>query len=184
MNAIERVLRSISAFMNMIAGAGIFVVMVVVVLNIILRLLFNSPIDGTYEIVQYGILLAISLALADNELADGNVMVSFLLEKMKPRVANIFLIAMNIIALITMGFITFNQFRMVATKYANRAATSILHIPHWILVLILALGFLTLVLALLLKLITLCQRHKSLPDHTLTPDEIAEQSSNPGGNNF
>lgn len=184
MKTVERICRSISAAMNMIAGFGIFLVMAVVVLNIILRALFNSPIDGTYEIVQYGILLAVSLALADNELADGNVMVSFLLEKLKPKTANVYSIAMNVVSLVTMAFITYNQFQMVITKFQNKAATAILMIPHWILVLVLALGFLTLVLALFVKLVSLVQRHNTLPDHVLTADEIAEQSANPGGNNF
>lgn len=184
MKTVERVCRGISAIMNFIAGAGIFLVMVVVVLNIILRALFNKPIDGTYEIVQYGILLAVSLGLADNELADGNVMVSFLLEKMKPKRANIFSIVMNVVSLVTMAFITYNQFQMVITKYQNKAASAILLIPHWVLVLILALGFLTLVLALFVKLTMLIQRHNSLPDRVLTADEIAAQSTNPGGNTF
>jgi TRAP-type C4-dicarboxylate transport system permease small subunit len=171
MKFIEIAFTKAARSMNYIAAVGLFIVMVAVILNILLRVLFNSPVMGTYEIVQYGVLLAVSLALADNELMDGNVMVSYFLEKMKPKAANLCMIAMNLISIICCGFVTYNQTKMIATKYANQAATSILQLPHWIIVLILTLGFLILTLPLILKLIRLVAQHKTLPDYRPSLDE-------------
>lgn len=180
MKKIEVLFVKLARFMNFIAALGLFTIMAVVVLNILTRILFNRPFMGTYEIVQYGLLLAVSLALADNELADGNVMVSFFLEKMKPKTANIFNIATVGIGILIMGFVTWNQWRMILQKFRNKAVSSILKIPHWIIVLVLTLGFFTLFIALVVKLMRLIARHSALPDARLTEEEILRQREQQG----
>jgi TRAP-type C4-dicarboxylate transport system permease small subunit len=184
MKAIEKIFSKTASYMNTISAAGIFIIMFISVGNILLRAIFNSPILGTMEIVQYVMLLVVSLALADNELADGNVMVSFILEKMKPKAANILSIITTIVGIALIGFVTYNQYTMILAKYANNAATSVMMWPHWVLVLILTVGFFTLTLALILKLIKLFERHNTLPNHRLTAEELLSQTENPSGNNF
>jgi TRAP-type C4-dicarboxylate transport system permease small subunit len=177
---IEALFVKLAQIMNSIAAAGLFTIMVMVVLNILMRILFNRPFMGTYEIVQYGLLLTVSLALADNELADGNVMVSFFLEKMRPKTANIFNIATGSLGILVTGFVTWNQWRMILQKYNNRAASAILMLPHWIIVLVLTLGFFTLFVALIVKLMRLLARHSTLPDVKLTDEERLRQLEQPG----
>jgi TRAP-type C4-dicarboxylate transport system permease small subunit len=177
---IEVLFVKLAWLMNSIAALGLFTIAVVVVLNILMRILFNRPFMGTYEIVQYGLLLAVSLALADNELADGNVMVSFFLEKMKPKTANIFNIVTAGMGILIMGFVTWNQWRMILQKFSNNAASSILKLPHWIIVLVLTLGFFTLFAALVVKLMRLIARHSTLPDVRLTDEERLRQMEQQG----
>jgi TRAP-type C4-dicarboxylate transport system permease small subunit len=76
------------------SGILLLLMSILVCCHVILRGFFNSGILGTYEIVQYGMLVIVSLTLAENELTGGNIIVNFLLDKMKPRVANIFSIVM------------------------------------------------------------------------------------------
>jgi TRAP-type C4-dicarboxylate transport system permease small subunit len=179
---IEALFVKLAQIMNSIAAVGLFIIMVVVVLNILMRMFFNRPFMGTYEIVQYGLLLVVSLALADNELADGNVVVSFFLEKMKPKTANIFNIATGSLGIIVTGFVTWNQWRMILQKYNNRAASAILMLPHWIIVLVLTLGFFTLFVALIVKVLRFIERHDSLPDARPTIEERLRQIEQQGTN--
>jgi TRAP-type C4-dicarboxylate transport system permease small subunit len=179
---IEVLFVKLAQIMNSIAAVGLFTIMVVVVLNILMRIFFNRPFMGTYEIVQYGLLLTVSLALADNELADGNVMVSFFLEKMKPKTANIFNIATGSLGILVTGFVAWNQWRMILQKYNNRAASAILMLPHWIIVLVLTLGFFTLFVALIVKVLRLVEKHRSLPDARLTDEERLRQMEDQGTN--
>jgi TRAP-type C4-dicarboxylate transport system permease small subunit len=172
---IEALFVKLARLMNSIAALGLFTIMVVVVLNILMRVLFNRPFMGTYEIVQYGLLLAVSLALADNELSDGNVMVSFFLEKMKPRTANVFNIVTGSLGIFVTGFVAWNQWRMILQKYNNKAASAILQLPHWIIVLVLTMGFCTLFFALIVKLMRCVARHSALPDARLTDEERLKQ---------
>ena len=178
----EALFVKLARLMNSIAALGLFTIMVVVVLNILMRVLFNRPFMGTYEIVQYGLLLAVSLALADNELADGNVTVSFFLEKMKPRTANIFNIITGSLGILVAGFVTGNQWRMILQKYNNKAAAAILMLPHWIIVLVLTLGFFTLFLALIVKLMRFIAKHNTLPGARLTDEERLRQMEQQANN--
>jgi TRAP-type C4-dicarboxylate transport system permease small subunit len=179
---IETLFVKLVQVMNSIAAVGLFAIMVVVVLNILMRIFFNRPFMGTYEIVQYGLLLVVTLALADNELADGNVMVLFFLEKMKPKTANIFNIATGSLGILVTGFVTWNQWRMILQKYHNRAATAILMLPHWIIVLVLTLGFCTLFVTLIVKVLRLIEKHNFLPDARPTNEERLRQTEEQGTN--
>ena len=166
--------------MSTLASVGIFACMTVVVLNVLTRFFFNAPIHGTYELVQYTLLLTVALALAENELTGGNVRVSFLLEKMSPRTENIVNLITTFIVLIASCFVAYTQFGIVSTKYKNHAITGELGIPHWILVLILAVGFLTLTFTFALEIVTMIRQHKTLTDKKLTADEIALKATESG----
>jgi len=182
MKGFENFCRKAAKAMSFVASIGVFLCMAVVVANIITRAAFNAPIHGTYEFVQYSLLLCVALALAHNELDGGNVRVTFLLEKMKPKKENIVNIVTTVIVMITSGFVTYNQFGIMITKYNNHAISGELNIPHWILVLILILGFITLTLAFALEIISLIRQHKTLPDRKLTADEIALKTGESSGN--
>ena len=184
MKTLDMVFVKLAKVMNSLAAIGLFLVMLVAVLNILLRVIANSPILGTYEIVQYGILTAVSLGLADNELANGNVMVSFFLEKMKPKMANIFSIVTTLVGVICCSAVSWNLGKLVFIKYAQHAASAVLGLPHWIIVLVLTMGFVTQTLALVLKIIRMIYSHKDLPDQQLSAEERLLQSSDPGGNQF
>ncbi len=175
MNKIEKAVHKLAVVLNGIGAAGVFAVMILVVLNVILRKLFNAPIAGTYEGVIYGMLTVVCLGLIYNELRDGNISISFFLEKMRPKTANVIRIITTAISTVLMGSITVNQYSMIIAKYNNHAVSDVLNIPHWIIVLILTLGFAALTLVLLLKTVLLVMNHKSLPDHIMTAEERAEQ---------
>ena len=174
MKKLEEIVRRIAVVLNGIGAFGIFAVMILVVLNVILRKIFNKPIEGTYELVIYGMLTVVCLGLIYNELRDGNISITFFLEKMRPKTANIIRIITTAISTVLMGTITVNQFSMIITKYNNHAFTDVLRLPHWVIVLILTLGFAALTLVLFLKTLLLIGQHSSLSDHIMTAEERAE----------
>ena len=177
MEKFESYCERVAKGMNTVAAAGLFFVMFIVLLNIVLRGLFKYSLAGVYEIVQYGLLLLVSMALSHNEFDDGNIVITVILENLKPKTANIFYIAAYIVSVIGVSAIVYNQYKMVFAKYANNATTGVLLIPHWIIVAVLTLGFLCLLLTLVLKLVRLISRHKSLPDRALTKEERLEQEN-------
>jgi len=177
MRKFENYCEKVAKGMNTVAAAGLFFVMAIVALNILLRVFFSISIAGVYEIVQYGILLLVSMALSHNEFDDGNIVITVIVERLKPKTANIFFITAYIVSVIGVSAIVYNQYNMIFTKYANNATTGVLLIPHWIIVAVLTLGFLCLLLTLILKLVRFISTHKSLPDKALTAEERAEQET-------
>ena len=150
--------------MNYIAAAGLFFIMLIVVLNILSRAIFGYTFAGTYELVQYTILLVVSLALSHNEFDNGNIVITFFIERMKPKTANILFIIMYFVGICGVSAVIYNQFKVILVKYANKAVTGVLLIPHWIIVIVLTLGFCCLLLTIILKLVRFITTHKSLPE--------------------
>ncbi|MEN6324807.1 MAG: TRAP transporter small permease [Syntrophomonas sp.] len=72
----------ISRMLDQIAAFCIALTMVVVVLNIILRALFNSPLLGTIEYVNILTAITIGLALAYCAFQDGQIAIEFLVDKL------------------------------------------------------------------------------------------------------
>lgn len=81
----EKYVWGASKVFDAMAGACLLAVMFLVVLNIVLRALFKSPILGTYEYVGFLTSLAVGLALAHCALKNGHIAVGFLVAKLPHR---------------------------------------------------------------------------------------------------
>lgn len=164
-----------ASWLTKVAGLMLLLISLLVCAHVILRGFFNSGIDGVYEIVQYGMLTIVSITLAENELTGGSIVANFILDRMKPRVANIFSIVMYAVAAVTIAVVIYNQIGMVGQKLANGAVTGVLFIPHWILIVIICIGLFFFTIAFLIKVVTLIRNHKNVGDRALTADEIAAE---------
>lgn len=161
--------------LNDIAGFLLLAVSCLVFIHVLMRAFFNLPILGIYEIVQYGIFVIVVLGLANNELEGGNVTVTFLTDRMKPKTSNLFSIIMYVAASVIMALLTVNQTRMITSKLNDGAVTTLLKIPHWILMVILVIGLFTIVLSCVLKVVRMIGKHKGLSVKSLTAEELALQ---------
>jgi TRAP-type C4-dicarboxylate transport system permease small subunit len=120
---------AMTSWLAKIAGILLLLMSILVCTHVILRGFFKGGILGTYELVQYGMLVIVSLTLAENELTGGNIIVNFLLDKMKPRVASILSIVMYFITILFMSYVLYNQLGMIGRKLADKSVTGTLGIP-------------------------------------------------------
>ncbi len=134
-----------------IGGVVCAFMMVLSVVNVIARSVFKSPVFGTVELISYCGLLLGAFALAMNEEKDGNAVMTLATDAMKPRLRSGFGVVTNILATIFYGAIAFRYFKEVAITFAKATSTSTLHIPFWVINLIMAVGYLAATLALALK---------------------------------
>ena len=81
---IDRLIKNAAKVFAEIAGWLLFVCMLIVTLNVILRKVFNSPLLGTYEWVGILSALVISLGLAYCAVVGGHIAIDFIVNKMKP----------------------------------------------------------------------------------------------------
>jgi len=131
--------------------------MVLVICNVILRKL-GHPIDGTYELVGFLTATAIGLALANCEVREGHVSVTFLTDQFSRKAKNITGIFINIIVLILLAMV----FVMVV-NYGNKMVITgevgmTTQIPFYYFVFIIAFGFLSYFLVVLGKVIDLIRK--------------------------
>ncbi len=78
----DHVVKGISRILDKLAGLCIFGVMLLIVTNIVLRVVFNQPILGTYELVGFITAMGVSLALANCAFQNGHIAVSLIMERL------------------------------------------------------------------------------------------------------
>lgn len=175
MKKADEIFVKISRILNDISGYVLFIIVCFVFCHVLLRAAFNLPILGIMEIVQYGIFVVVILGLSNNELEGGNIVVTFLTDRMKPKTSNLFSIIMYIIATIMMALITWNQFGTISEKLHDGYYTTVLKIPYWIFMIILVIGLFAVMLSCIIKVIRMLNTHKSLSVKSLTAEELALQ---------
>ena len=162
-----------SLWLAKLSGIMLLLMSILVCVHVILRGFFDSGILGTYELVQYGMLVIVSLTLAENELTGGNIIVNFLLDKMKPRIASIISIIMYFITIFFMTYVFYNQIGMIGKKLADGSVTGTLAIPHWILVALICVGLFFFIIAFIIRVYNMITNHRNIENKKRTLDEIA-----------
>ncbi len=146
----------IASFLDRVAGWIFAGLMVLVVINVILRSAFSSPIKGAFEYVSYFTGLAIILSVAYCALQDGHVSITFIADKLfSSKTVKALDVIMNSISTI---FFVFGSWKLVeyANNIAARGEVSLTtRTPFHPFVYATAIGFLVLALVLVKRVIGL-----------------------------
>jgi TRAP-type C4-dicarboxylate transport system permease small subunit len=129
--------------------------MILTVIDVAGRYLFNKPIRGTYELTEFALVLIVFLALGYAQHNEDHVVIDLLytrFPKAVQRVAYLFstLLSLAVISLMAWRLYLYSG-RMVAGNYT----TAVLRIPLYPLVLVAAFGTACFILAILSGLIKL-----------------------------
>lgn len=95
MKQLSGLVKKVSSIMDKLAGVFIALVMVLIVTNIILRKLFNSPILGTYEIVGFLTALGVGFALAHCAFQNAHIAIDFIMERLPSRIQALTAVLVN-----------------------------------------------------------------------------------------
>lgn len=140
-----------SRVMDRIAGFCMVAVMVLVVANILLRVLFNRPILGTYDYVVLLNAVMIGLALAYCAVQNGHIAVGFLVDRLPSRAQAAIDIVMNIAALVFWVLCAWQVAGYAGMMAASGVVSPTSQIPVFPFIYLLALGILALSLVLLAR---------------------------------
>ncbi len=136
-----------------IGGMILIVNIVIVIANIILRRVFNAPIFGSTEYVQYISLIVGALGLCQNEWYNGNVTMTLVLEKVSAKTADILRLICSIVSTIGFTYVSILMVNDVFAKMAKDVVTNTLKMPKWIFVAILAFGVIMLTITIFVKML-------------------------------
>lgn len=141
--------------MDLISQGILFALMCFFMIYIILRF-FGYAIYGTVEIAQYSCLFIVVFGLARNDYKGGNIEITVLrdaLPKIGQRIMNI---GSQLFTLAVCGVSLAGLIKFTLNKYSSGALSAVLEIPVWIMALLVAVGFVILVLSSLFRLIQFC----------------------------
>ena len=149
---IDRLIKNAAKVFAEIAGWLLFVCMLIVTLNVILRKVFNSPLLGTYEWVGILSALVISLGLAYCAVVGGHIAIDFIVNKMKPGLQRIIAMICGGISCLVMGGVTVSLFFYANNLALSGEVTPTTKIPYYIFVYVAGVGFVVFLAVLLLDL--------------------------------
>ena len=152
MQIFETLINRISRVLDFVAGLMLAVTAALIVANILGRVILNTPILGTYEMVGYFTAGAVGLALARCALENSHIAVEFIMDRFPQPVQKI---VQMITGLPVIGFMVFTAYNLYL--YGARIAESgevspTTQVAFYPFIYMVSLGFLVLSLVLVLKL--------------------------------
>ena len=148
MKQFSSLIKRVSNVFDKIAGAFIVLVMVLVVSNVIMRVVFNSPIKGTYELIGLLTAVAVSMGLAYCAFQKGHIAVDYLVEYLPKKAQLIVNILNNFIAICFFSTSTWYLAKYANSMMKKGLVTATAEIPIYPFIYLVACGFLVFSLVL------------------------------------
>jgi len=143
-------------------------IIIVTVVNIVGRTLFNAPISGAVEIIQYGFMPAIAVVMARTGFENKHVSVDLVTMNLGPKGKKAFYIFGSLCGVIAFGIIAYLCLTD-ALSYTTGTSrlTETLHIPYSVLYFVIFAGF---ALGTLVFLFQLIEAVRDLVTNNCGPD--------------
>lgn len=142
-------------WMDEISRITLLGIMLFIVINILMRRLFNSPITGSYDLVSLSIVIVVVLALANCAVQKGHIAIDFLVDRFPLWMQKLIDITTNIVCLIFIVLFTYHTAKHAYITAISGDSMLTLKIPHYPFIYIVSFGYLLLSLVLLIDLISL-----------------------------
>ena len=151
--SLVRVVNLLSRWFNYIGVGVLTFMMLLTVTDVLMRFLFNSPILGTVELIEYLMIPVVFLGLAWCAVRRENIKVDILTIRLNPRLRAIIDSITCFLSLVIMVFISWQSYsEMNFVKEASKVS-DILHIPAYPFYICLTLGCFLLCIVLFMNLI-------------------------------
>ena len=132
--------------------------MLLTAVDVCLRDIFNSPITGSYELVELMMALIIPFSIVFCAKEKAHIHVDILLEHLPEGVRSFFIFIGNILSLFLFVLITWQTCIYIAEEYESELTSAVLYIPVYPFISALAAAFTILSLLLLTELINYLTR--------------------------
>ena len=141
----------LSRKLDTIAGIAIFAMMCLTCADVFLRL-FRRPITGTYEIVSFLGVIAVSFAMAHTSVEKGHVAVDLLVQLFPKKVQGMIESIVSILGIILFGLIAWQSVVYGLDSQKAREVSSTLQFPLYPIIYGVALGAVAVCVVLMVDL--------------------------------
>lgn len=139
----KKKLDRMTTFLINISSVILILIAAVMVINIILRSTINYSIGGTMEIVQYGMLICIVLALSRTGFLNRHIAVTVLVDTFPKKLKAAFQAVTFLISAFAFGCLVYFAAKAIPTTYTDGLLTDIYRLPYYLVYVVLALGMLS-----------------------------------------
>lgn len=141
LDRVNYIAKFISKYMNFFGASMIAVMMFLVTADVALRYLFSKPIQGSYEINELLMGVAIALSLAYTYINKGHIRVDVFVSRLSERTRAIIEIVMGLLGLGLLALLIWRNIIYVGEAIDKWYMTTSLHIPLYPFIILLTIGF-------------------------------------------
>ena len=149
----EPPLRWLRALVVTISGIGLLALMFVMAGDVLGRYLFNHPVPGAYELVEYLMAIIVPFSIAYSAAQKCHVGVDILVEKLPRRSRAVVDIITQIITIILAGFLIWQGWIGFFEAQTSSIRSAVLQIPNSPFLLAVPLGFIAFVVFMFVHII-------------------------------
>ncbi len=149
----NRLIEKITKVFSYISAVIFAIIVVLVLSNIIGRTVFNSPIKGTVEVVQYGVMFCAGIVMCRSGLEERHISVTFLIDKYPKRIRAILIAFGKLLGTVVFGILGVIYITKISEAAQAGKLTDTFRLPFEYIYAIMAICFVTSALIFLYQFI-------------------------------
>ena len=137
----QRFVKKTADCLNEIAGWAIAAAMIIIVVNVVARKVFKSPIMGASEYASFLITIAISFGLAYCAVTNGHIAIGIFVDKINKRAQKVLGVITDSIALAVLTLCTVRIVMHAGSLIRKGEVSATTLTPYYIFIYLMAVGF-------------------------------------------
>ena len=137
---VEKAINKVGKVLSIIAGTALAIMMFLMAADVVCRYLFNAPIPGALELVEYMMAISIPLSIAFCTAIRSHVSVEMIVEKLPKTVQAIISFIVTIVMTVFLVILSKQSFINIIDSYQSNITSAVLHIPAYPFTIPVALG--------------------------------------------
>ncbi len=150
---IEKIVDSAADVLANLAAVVLALMMFLMATDVVSRYIFNSPIPGALELVEYMMAIVVPLAIAYCAAHRSHVSVEMVVERLSSPVRRAVSVVVTILSIAFIALVSWENFLNIGDTYASKMTSAVLHIPAYPFVVPVALGMSLYTIIMLIHLI-------------------------------
>jgi len=148
-NVLTKTNRSLIRFLNFFAMLSLALMMFLTFTDVVLRYIFNSPIGGAQEIIEFMMAVFVPISIAYCAQQKQHVSVDLFLGLLSDPVRKILDVVTSFLMMVLFFFTTWESFIYISDEFQAGLTSPVLYIPVYPFITIFAIAFLALSLVLI-----------------------------------
>lgn len=139
-NRIELAINRVGKVLSIIAGTALAVMMFLMAADVVCRYLFNAPIPGALELVEYMMAISIPLSIAFCTAIRSHVSVEMIVEKLPTPLQAAISFVVTVLMVAFLVILSRQSFLNIIDSYQSNITSAVLKIPAYPFTIPVALG--------------------------------------------
>lgn len=129
--ALEKIVRPLCSLSTVIGGIALLAMVLLIVADVVLRVVFSSPITGSIELVEVLLVIVLFGGMAHVEMIQEHVKVDVILSKFPKTAADAILVCAKLLVVFIVAILSWQCLAQSTFLYENNFESGVLRIPIW-----------------------------------------------------